>query len=87
MGYSVLLSQDARREFDAADAPLQKRVLRSFDLLRSEPYRHPMIKRVTGTYAGAWGLRVGVWRVLYYIRDERREVVVFDIVHRRDAYE
>jgi mRNA-degrading endonuclease RelE of RelBE toxin-antitoxin system len=35
---------------------------------------------------GIWSARRGTYRVLYRIQEERREVVVLRIGHRRDAY-
>lgn len=35
---------------------------------------------------GVWAARRGTYRVLYRIREDRREVVVLRIEHRRDAY-
>ena len=35
---------------------------------------------------GLWSARRGTYRVLYRIDDERREVVVLRVAHRRDAY-
>lgn len=36
--------------------------------------------------AGVWSARRGTYRVLYRIREDRREVIVLRIEHRRDAY-
>ncbi len=36
--------------------------------------------------AGLWSARRGTYRVLYRIDDERREVVVLRVAHRRDVY-
>jgi mRNA-degrading endonuclease RelE of RelBE toxin-antitoxin system len=36
--------------------------------------------------AGIWSARRGTFRVLYRIDEERREVVVLRIDHRRDVY-
>lgn len=35
---------------------------------------------------GVWAARRGVYRVLYRINEERREVVVVRVEHRRDVY-
>lgn len=39
-----------------------------------------------GDLAGLWVARRGTYRVLYRIHEERREVVVVRVEHRRDAY-
>ena len=36
--------------------------------------------------AGIWSARRGTYRVLYRIGDEKQEVVVLRVEHRRDAY-
>jgi mRNA interferase RelE/StbE len=36
--------------------------------------------------AGIWSARRGTYRVLYRINDDKREVVVLRVEHRRDAY-
>jgi mRNA-degrading endonuclease RelE of RelBE toxin-antitoxin system len=35
---------------------------------------------------GAWSARRGTYRILYRIDDERREVIVLRVGHRRDIY-
>ena len=35
---------------------------------------------------GIWSARRGTYRVLYRIDDDRREVIVLRVAHRRDAY-
>jgi mRNA interferase RelE/StbE len=35
---------------------------------------------------GVWGARRGTYRILYRIDDDRREVIVLRVGHRRDIY-
>lgn len=35
---------------------------------------------------GVWSARRGTYRILYRIEDDRREVIVLRVGHRRDAY-
>ena len=39
-----------------------------------------------GDLAGIWSARRGTYRVLYRLREDRREVIVVGIDHRKDAY-
>jgi mRNA interferase RelE/StbE len=71
----------ARRFFERADAPLQRKLDRCFDQLRRN------IKRLKGEFAAYRRYRVGDWRVIYRIEEARRRVIVLDIAHRRDVYE
>ncbi|MEJ2871349.1 type II toxin-antitoxin system RelE/ParE family toxin [Actinomycetospora sp. OC33-EN08] len=43
-------------------------------------------KPLRGELAGLWSARRGTYRVLYRIVDERREVLVVRVEHRRDVY-
>lgn len=42
--------------------------------------------RLRGELEGVWSARRGTYRVLYRIDDDRREVIVPRVAHRRDAY-
>jgi len=54
------------------------------DPLLADPYRvgHALRRELHGVFAA----RRGTYRVLYRIDDERREVTVVRIDHRRDVY-
>ena len=43
-------------------------------------------KPLRGELVGIWSARRGTYRVLYRVREDRREVVVVRIDHRRDVY-
>ena len=47
---------------------------------------HRVGKPLRNDLAGVWSVRRGTYRVLYRIHENRREVVVLRIDHRRDAY-
>jgi len=47
---------------------------------------HRVGKPLRDDLAGIWSARRGTYRVLYRINDDRHEVVVLRIEHRRDAY-
>jgi len=46
--YEVLLTRDAQKFYQNADASLVRRLNRCFDQLRRNPYEHPNIKRLKG---------------------------------------
>ena len=67
---------------------LPKDVVRRVDAcilaLGDEP-RPPRTKKLKGE-AGLWRVRVGDYRVVYRIEDERLVVVVIRVAHRREVY-
>ncbi|MBM4040056.1 MAG: type II toxin-antitoxin system RelE/ParE family toxin [Planctomycetes bacterium] len=84
--YRVILSHDAQRFFDDADAPLQRKLDRCFDMLKIEPHRHPNIKPLKGRLSGYYRYRVGDYRVVFRIDAQSRVVYVPGIEHRSGAY-
>jgi len=84
--YHVRLTEDAQRVFEGADAALQRKLDRCFLYLRTDPRRHPNIRKLKGELSAYHRFRVGDWRVIYRIDDERRTVWVAAIDHRREAY-
>jgi len=84
--YEVFLTREAQRFYERADPVLVRKLNRCFDRLREDPYEHPNIKRLTGTLAGYFRYRIGDWRVIYRVDEEKREVIVMLIVHRSRAY-
>ncbi|HAK95055.1 MAG TPA: type II toxin-antitoxin system RelE/ParE family toxin [Planctomycetes bacterium] len=85
--YKVVLAEKAARFFERADAPLQRRLDRCFEVLRVSPFLHPNIRRLRGPFAGYVRFRVGDHRVVYRVETDRRLVVVAIIAHRREVYE
>ncbi|MFP4057195.1 MAG: type II toxin-antitoxin system RelE family toxin [Candidatus Brocadiia bacterium] len=84
--YRVVLTRSAQRFVEGADAPLQRRLRRAFDMLRARPRDHPNATRLKGEFAGHYRFRVGDYRVLYCIHQEQQTVEVVTIAHRREAY-
>lgn len=85
--YEVVVSVDAQEFFEDSSASLQRRLDRCFEWLKVDPRSHPNIKPLKGELAGYYRYRVGDYRVVYYIDDEHKQVVVTIIAHRRDVYE
>ena len=84
--YEVFLTREAQRFYEEADPVLVRKLNRCFEHLRENPYEHPNIKRLKGPLAGHFRYRVGDWRVIYRVDEEKREVIVMLIVHRSKAY-
>jgi mRNA interferase RelE/StbE len=85
--YAVYLTAEARRFYEKADAAVQRKLDRCFELLRQSPRRHPNIKPLKGRLAGYLRFRVGDLRVVYFINEEGRIVTVVIIANRREVYD
>lgn len=84
MIYAVLISSAAQRSIAAIPKPVRVRIDRAILGLAQDPRPHGCVK-LTGTSNG-WRIRVGDWRILYTIDDNRLTVLVVDAGHRREVY-
>jgi mRNA interferase RelE/StbE len=82
--YTITFARSARKELEALDRPIARRVLAAIEKLVSNP-RPPGCTKLTGS-KNDWRIRVGHWRVLYSIDDATSRVDVASIRHRSDAY-
>lgn len=84
--YELVLTAPARRALtDQLPEPVAAAAI---DFVTTALVREPrrVGKPLRGELSGIWSARRGTYRVLYRIQDERHEVVILRIDHRRDAY-
>jgi mRNA interferase RelE/StbE len=84
--YEIRLTRDAQKFYQAADDPLARKLNRCFDQLQRDPYQHPNSRRLKGLLAGYWRYRVGDWRVVYRVDEDKQAVTVILIAHRSEVY-
>jgi mRNA interferase RelE/StbE len=84
MSYFVLISAVARRAIARLPKSVRSRVDLAILALGDDP-RPPGCSKLAGTSKG-WRIRVGDWRILYTIEDNRLTVLVVDVGHRREVY-
>jgi len=82
--YRIVLARSAEREFLALPASMRRRVAVAIDTLATTP-RPPRVKKLAGT-ADLWRIRVGDYRVIYRIDDERRVIDIAHVRHRKEVY-
>ena len=82
--YSITFARAARKELEALDAAIVNRIFPKIESLSSNPRPHNCVKlRGAGNL---WRLRIGVYRVIYAIDDEKKLIDIIAVRHRRDAY-
>ena len=84
MAYRVLLARAAVRELRDLALPIRHRMTTALTALARNP-RPPGAILLKGPDP-IWRIRVGDYRILYLIEDERLTVVVIRVRHRSDAY-
>jgi mRNA interferase RelE/StbE len=82
--YSLQIKPSAGKELDALDDALFARIDRKIMALAENP-RPPGCKKLKGGDKD-WRIRVGDYRVVYTIDDQKLLVEVTRIRHRKDVY-
>jgi mRNA interferase RelE/StbE len=88
LAWRIEFDPDAAKELRKLDRPVQQRLL-GFLRLRVAPLDDPRTigEALAGERLGAfWKYRVGDWRLICDIQDDRIVVRVLRLGHRREAY-
>ena len=81
--YEVELSEIAKRDLARLETRVQDRVRLAFRVLAANP-RPPLARKLKGRKG--YRVRVGDYRIIYEVFDDRIVVVVVRIGHRREIY-
>ena len=81
MSYSVEVRKSAQKSLARISPPYQQRILEAIRQLGDAP-RPQGAKKLTGREA--WRIRIGAYRVIYEIHDDRLLVLVVVVGHRGD---
>jgi mRNA interferase RelE/StbE len=84
MPYTVEIDTKAAREIRALPRQDQRRIIARAEALADNP-RPPGCVKLSGP-SNLWRIRVGVYRIIYQIQDDRLLVTVVRVGHRRDVY-
>ena len=82
--YRVEVTRSAARDLDSLHQTIARRLLSVIESLADAP-RPRQAAKLTGS-ASSYRVRVGSYRVLYEVSDDRRIVTVLAAGHRRDVY-
>lgn len=87
--YRVEFDAHARKALARLDKPVQRRIIDALKRLAADPRgQQPQVKPLKGDDApGAYRLRVGDYRVIYDLYDEKLWVWVVRVGHRSTAYD
>ena len=84
MKYQVDILPPARKALKNIDRRYLQKILERIDFLEIDPYHHGSIK-LSG-HENSYRTRVGKYRILYKIYDDKVLVVVVNVDHRKDVY-
>ncbi len=84
--YRIEFSNLAAKELEKiylADKKLYSRFINAIETLKQSPYRGKCLK---GKLSGDYSLRVGNYRVIYTLRENRLIIYIIDLGHRKEIY-
>lgn len=84
MPYTVNFRPSARKSLGKLPRRDQVRIVSAADALSQEP--PPLESKKLSTEEDLWRIRVGTYRVIYQIEDDRLLLLVVKIGHRKDVY-
>jgi mRNA interferase RelE/StbE len=83
MSYSVSIKQSALKSLKNIAREDRLRIIEAIDQLKVNPAAGGVLK---GEYSGLRRIRIGSYRVVYEVHDEKLTVLVIRIGHRREVY-
>ena len=87
-GYTVRLTPRARRQLKKLSKPAQRQIKPAIDGLEESPLPEGRVK-LKGVKKGQparWRIRVGNFRVVYTIYEDRKRVEFVEVQDRKDVY-
>lgn len=83
--YSIVFTKQAIRSMQKLPASMRDRVRDRLEQVASAPYaQHPNVTKLQGR--DGYRLRIGDWRVLYDVQDEKLVVLVLKVAPRGEVY-
>ena len=81
--YRLFIKPSAVKELEANPTDDRRRIVRRIEGVSVEP-RRPSCEKLSGD--DKYRIRQDDYRVIYFVSDERHEIVVVKIGHRREVY-
>jgi mRNA interferase RelE/StbE len=81
--YEVEFSKSAHKELKKLNPDIRLRLTKEIYILRNNP-RKGNVRPMVGSKS--WRLRVGEYRVIYDITDQKLTILIIKVGHRRDIY-
>ena len=84
MSYRLETTRRFEKDFRKLASNLKHRIDKQIRTLETQPYSG---KRLRGEFEGSYSLRLGDYRIIYWIDDAAKKVILLTVAHRRTVYE
>lgn len=83
--YKISIARRAEKDLKRLERNVKNRAVTAIVNLKDEP--RPLGCRKIQSEEGVWRIRVGDWRIGYFIDDVKQEINVIRIAHRKEFYD
>jgi mRNA interferase RelE/StbE len=84
ISYQILWKQSSEKDLKKIGPDYRDRIINAIAKLSKEPIPHNSCKlKTTENY---YRIRVGRYRIIYYIDGDKNNILIYYIRHRKDAY-
>jgi mRNA interferase RelE/StbE len=80
--YQIIVSNKAKKQLKKLECDIRKRIITTIKRCKIRPYSH--VKRLVG--CSYYRLRIGDYRVIMNIQDNKLRILVIEIDHRKNIY-
>jgi len=83
--YKISITKRAEKDLRNLKRAAKNRIVTAISDLKNDA--RPLGCRKIQSEAGVWRIRVGDWRVGYFIDDAKLEITIIRIAHRKEFYD
>lgn len=83
--YTITFARPARKELERIDGKSVNRIFPRIEALSREPRPSGCRKLVGNKHL--WRIRIGDYRVVYAVYDDKKVIDIITVGHRKDVYE
>ena len=77
------IAAHALQDIYKSDQKIYARLMANIEFLSKDPFCGKQLK---GPLKGNWSLRIGDYRIIYYVLKEKLIVSIIDVGHRKEIY-
>jgi mRNA interferase RelE/StbE len=81
--YAIIIAPRAKKEIDSLDSATKERIANALESLALDPYAGKSLK---ADLKGLYSYRVGDYRIIYTIVNNKLLIQVVKVMHRRQVY-
>jgi mRNA interferase RelE/StbE len=84
MNFRLETTRKFEKDFKKLASDIKRRVDQQVKTLETQPYSG---KRLRGEFEGSYSFRIGDYRIIYWVNEAEKRIVLLTVAHRRNVYE